>query len=1060
MKKVRSISLILFSLVLAGGVISSITLSNSNQLLAEDESRNIFLGDKVTVTERKLIYGTDYQNVKGRIVTPSGNSFIGREFTATEHGLYQVIYEAYFGHHKETKILNYLCQRKSVDYFSTNDSASISYGDFRYNTNKYSHSGVIIDVKSGAEIRFNEPLDMNDFLIPQQIDEGKEYRDASSVKTANTLFDLIVDPVTQMNADFTSLLIKLTDTEDVNNEVEIRIESPGSQDYLAGALSYTRVGFTDGFMAGWEYGWGGHEGHYHFTSSGTGIALSFKGQPYEQILHSGSILLDYSNKRFYTYPGSLSHSQVFFINDLDDVSLYKNNVWGGFKTDKCYMSITPYNFKNTTGRLLIKSVGKYNFANEILNDTEAPKIKVDYANHSVANLPKAVVGERFKIFNSEVKDNYDLNLKANVNVYYVDSLNNKDVDVSIKDGYFLADKSGQYKIVYSAKDRSGNAAIPVTVKINTVDHVDDITLSMAELEKEVTIFDEVNLPDVSLVTATGGSGIINISSKLYNQNNELVDFTNNKFTPDMIGDYHLLFEGIDYLGHKGTLDYVIHVNGLSAPKFIDNINLPPVLIKGFTYQFNNVRAVETYQNEIIDVIPSIKVNDLPYENEVIASGDNLKIEYIASGNTGTTSQIYNIPVVDVSDPVNTIDQSKYFYGDMEVISNQDDVTLSTDTDASVTFANKLDTAGFYILFEKIEDKTNFTNIQIKLTDVNDNRITSTIDLDIVNNKISFPGFSDLAFATSKNELSISYDDKNRKVFDTVKNDIGNLVYTDEGTLFGGFPNGAYVTISLLGVTGNSSILVKKINNQVLGYGEGSGDEIGPYIRTTSDLVNVQQMGDDFVYPNFEAFDVFSEIDSKSIRITKPSGNVFRVDLSSLNTFKIDEFGTYIIRFESFDVAGNIGYKNNSVIVFDKESPSLNVNGNLNDKYHLGDTITIPSYSVSDNQIDVNVDVILIMPTNEMRILSHFTRNKETDGKINEVLLNALDRSENRKIFDSNGKLISEENKKDVMDSLYGNGFVVSSTSFKLEMKGKYTLRYVAYDAQYNKTVKEFVFNAY
>lgn len=341
MKKIRIIPITLFSSLLVGGIISSNFATNNSPLLAEDESRVIYLGEKVTVSERRIIYNTDYQTVKGKIITPSGDTFTGREFTAKEHGLYQVIYEAYFGHHKETKVLNYLCQRKAVDYFDVNDSASLSYGDFRYNTNKYSHNGVIVDVKGGAEITFNEPLDMNDFLVHQEIDAGKDYKDAASRQTANKLIDLIVDPETQFKADFTGLLIKLTDVDDVNNVVEIRIEQPPYSNTESGALSYTRVGFSGGFMAGWEYAWGGHEGHYHFTSSGTGLALSFKAQPHEQLLHSGSILLDYSNKSFYTYPGSLSHSQVFFINDLDDISLYKNNIWKGFANGKCYLSITP-----------------------------------------------------------------------------------------------------------------------------------------------------------------------------------------------------------------------------------------------------------------------------------------------------------------------------------------------------------------------------------------------------------------------------------------------------------------------------------------------------------------------------------------------------------------------------------------------------------------------------------------------------------------------------------------------------------------------------------------------
>ncbi len=264
------------------------------------------------------------------------------------------------------------------------------------------------------------------------------------------------------------------------------------------------------------------------------------------------------------------------------------------------------------------------------------------------------------------------------------------------------------------------------------------------------------------------------------------------------------------------------------------------------------------------------------------------------------------------------------------------------------------------------------------------------------------------------------------------------------------------------MTAESSILVKKVNNQVLGYGVGSGDEIWPYIRTSSELLSVQQFGEKFQYPDFEAYDVLSEVETKSIKITKPSGNVFRVNMSTLDTFTIDEFGTYIVRYESFDSNGNIGYSNIPVVVFDKEAPTLDVNGGLKDKYHQNNTIDIMSYSVRDNLVNVSVDVMLIMPTNEIRILSHFTRSVAIDGKVTETTLNVLNRNETIKIFDSNGKLISEETKPSatLKDTLYNSSFVASANSVRLEMKGKYTLRYVAYDSEFNKTVKEFAFNAY
>ena len=90
-------------------------------LLAEDETNVIFLNDKVTVEPRTLSYNDETKVVNGKIITPRGASLTGREFTAKEHGLYKVVYETYFGREAVNRTVNYLCKRKSMDYFSFND---------------------------------------------------------------------------------------------------------------------------------------------------------------------------------------------------------------------------------------------------------------------------------------------------------------------------------------------------------------------------------------------------------------------------------------------------------------------------------------------------------------------------------------------------------------------------------------------------------------------------------------------------------------------------------------------------------------------------------------------------------------------------------------------------------------------------------------------------------------------------------------------------------------------------------------------------------------------------
>ena len=1015
-----------------GGLIIATLPQDNNyiKVLAEDETSVIYLGDKVTVENKKLVHGFDYKTVEGKIVTPSNKTYVGREFTAKEHGQYQVIYEALFGSEKVTKTLTYLCQRKSSDYFTVDSGTSISYGDYRYNTKKYAHSGVIFDVKNGSEIKFNEPLDMNDFLVAQPIEPGKTFKDPTVGMTAKSLIDFLVDPTTQYETDFKGLLFTFTDVDDPLNYFEIRVEDAGTYDYRSGSLSYTRSGASGGFNAGWEFGWTGsdgqtHEGHFHYTNSGTGIAMSFRGQPYEEMIHSGNILFDYSNLRLYTFPGSLSHTQAFFMNDLDDADVYKKNAWSGFKNKKCQLTITPYNFTTASGRLIIKSVGKINLNNEVLVDDSAPTINVDYLGYPKTALPKAVIGQRYPLFNASVSDNYDSGLTYDISVTYRDTVNAKDIDVGVKNNSFLAAKSGTYTVTYSAKDRSGNKASNTIYKISTVEAIDDISLSLEETSQDASIYSEVTLPSTKDIVSSGGSGNIGITRTILDPDNEEVTINGNTFIPTKMGAYKVYFDGEDYIGNTGQLIYTLNVNGLVKPAFLTEPNLPPVLIKGFTYSFDSLTAVETVGNDIKLVDTQIKVNGGSYTDKVIASGDHMTVTYVATGETGSSEHSVDIPVVDVSDPGHIINQASYFYG-ANAIENQDDITLSFDNDVTYTFANKLDANNFYIFFEKETETVGFDKMVLKLTDVSNKNSSITFDIDVNNHKFTYPGSNKVDYSLYNNEITLSFTSNDGYIYDTQNKNVGICATDDQGNPFMGFNKGVYLTISFVNVTDSCNLKVKKINNQTLGYGDGTGDRMEPVINLNKAFLTEQRFGATFEYPTFEAFDVFSEIESMSIRVLRPNGNPISGDNHLEETFKIEEYGAFTVVYQAKDTSYNSVSLTKRAFVYDDVKPTLSVNKLAKNTYSVGAVVKIPTYTANDNLPGLCVDVILIMPTNEMRILTH-----EENGEITYALIDT---------------------------SIYNSSFINDKKSFKTEIKGKHILRYVAYDAQFNTTVIELTFN--
>ena len=107
------------------------------------------------------------------------------------------------------------------------------------------------------------------------------------------------------------------------------------------------------------------------------------------------------------------------------------------------------------------------------------------------------------------------------------------------------------------------------------------------------------------------------------------------------------------------------------------------------------------------------------------------------------------------------------------------------------------------------------------------------------------------------------------------------------------------------------------------------------------------------------------------------------------------------------------------------APTLQVSALDKTEYKVGDTVTYPAYTASDDLGVCYVDVMVILPNGETRLLLH-----DDCGEITYSLTDSV---------------------------LYGDSFRYSETAFKTERTGTYTLRYVAYDDQFNKVAHEITF---
>ena len=1025
---------------------SSAGAIESVKVLASTENYDVFIGDVVNVETRRLEYNGEHKDVSGLIINPNGDSFQGRSFTISEAGLYKVIYQAYFGHHKEEQVINYLCKRRSFDFFNITNPVDISYGEYRYNTASYHHEGVLIDIKNGTEIKFNEALSVDDFLIDQaQADPvNRGYKDRNSDITARPLIDFLVDPTTYLNTDFTSMTIRLTDSVDSSNYVDIKIDDGYyAGDSRSGTASRVRVGASCNWQLGWEsdYVEGKiNQGKYHNGRSGTGLNMSFRGQPHSDQILSAQILYCSTNARFYTYRGSLETEFSYFINELTDPIVYGNSVWEGFKSGKFFLSIIPTSFSNATGRLLLKSVGKYVLNSEILADTEAPTIDVDTQGYESTNLPRAVLGQRYPLFKAKVFDNYDSNLSYDVAVTYRDTDKQKDIDVSISNGSFLVNKEGIYTIKYDAKDRSGNVSQTVSFKVITTNSYTPIELSfkphILDDEDEVEAYSVATLPSCDDVKTDHGIGNIVVTRRVLDPNNNEVTIEGNDLQPRLVGEYHVVYTGTDFIGNTGTLNYTVRSTELVKPKFITEPTLPPALIKGFKYHFNNIKAIDTVNNEVVEVTPEILVNDVPYTGEYIADGLTTKITYKAKDAT----EDFDLDVVNVANSEGGFDHSKYFKSDtFSVVESTyldtPNVTLTASGKADCTFIKELNPDNFYLGMSKIGDQSKMNIIRIKLIDSTDKNVTITFEINLSDSShitIQAPALPVLPFTLNGEKIGFEYNDQNKMFLDTNQNSLGTIIKDDNGNPFTGFKHGMYLNIEIDELTAPTTLAIEKICNQTIGYRNKGKDRVEPTIRYNSAFISEQQKGNQFVYPTFEAFDVLSDISSSTISITRPGSTPISGKNDMTTTFTIESVGEYRITYLAKDSSNNTKKVIEIVSVYDDTKPTITVNNPPKDSYKVNDSLAVPSYTAYDESGIYTVDVILIMPTNEMRILTHHVHNE--DEGIDNV-----------------------EYALDPEKGIYDTSFIVDKTTCKLVMSGTYRLRFVVYDDAYNTTTVEYSF---
>ena len=384
-------------------------------------------------------------------------------------------------------------------------------------------------------------------------------------------------------------------------------------------------------------------------------------------------------------------------------------------------------------------------------------------------------------------------------------------------------------------------------------------------------------------------------------------------------------------------------------------------------------------------------------------------------------------------------QSRYFLteGDIAVTDESDGVKLAFTGDSKVEFIKELYAHGFMFNFTYDSAMANFTSMNGVLTNAQNKDLTVTFAFkydSAVNNwtmQLNGNG-TKVTFAVSKSIFGFKMSANGLGVIDSSGNSIATLKQYDNGEPFNGFSDTLYFGMEFYGVSDSSYIQLTKICNQAFGYGKGgiekAKDDIKPVIFLNEEFSLRQDLNSKAKIPTAIACDVLGQISIFTITIKDENGNVLISGSATESLdFVLDKAGIYQVVYYAKDSNGKYAEAIYMLSVYDETTPTLTVTDSLKEEYKVGDKITIPAYSAKDNSENCYIQVELILPNNELRLL-HYSEN----GEVTSLL--------------------------DADNTLYNSSFKADENTFVLENEGTYTLRFVAYDEYYNVVSYEMSFN--
>lgn len=937
------------------------------------------VGTEFDIADAEITFAQRKYTSKTTLVYPSGKTATGSA-KLDEAGVYTVRYECVYDGKEDVYEKTFAVKEVPSSLFETSH-CEVEYGKLNINNG---YSGAIFTFESGGSFVYDKVIDLSD--------NTKE----------DILLEMVIDPSSLSQMDFTGMYITFTDIYDESNYFTIRLRNGGT-----GPYTLIRAAAPGQYYSAWYYGFDWSTGQVTSRLDNTvahdfgGFVpnMSFTGESSVWTFDEAVLRIYYDNeeKALYSHASWLPEGYTKqMICDFDDENCFSNKLWSGFNTGEVRMSISTFGV-DSSARVALFSIDGDRFDTQYSDDRNGPQITPE-----LSPLPSAQVGKPYRLPSFRVTDKDSAVVWQDCEVY----CGAEPIDVT--DGVFTPSRAGTYTIVCYAADAFGNRT-QKTFSVTAKETLPAITFEWTgSVPDRVEFGGRIDLPGIRITNPGAGEATCRVSYGILGQT--LTETTGTSIDCTELGTLQIVYTVTDYVGNQTSKTMTVEVYRSTEPVFDPgDLNLPIAFFAGEKYVFPSYTATY-YNKELVryDIPAEITISDGAAEPTVIGQ-DGVYVPTVSdSQKTATVRLVFQgkgsqpleitreVPIISLD--YEAISQKEYqktlFVSLNAALTAKNDgilfENLTDGEDMSFTFAKPVDCRDLDLQFTLNATANRYGSLVITLTDAENGkqaiRFVITPDGDKLQCSVNGSPVTTISGSMTdpkKTAVEIKYTAAGGEFVDGMGLKLGTPVTTMYGDAFNGFESGkVYIRFEVCDITGASAVSVAQINNQKLTF--LSGDNVSPLITVNGSCTGTYAIGDTVTIPPAHAYDVISRIGDVMVEVKAPDGTVVLSAVADrAYTVTCDQLGEYSVEYRVSEIwlvrgveqPGNTRTKMMSFVVANSKLPEIRFDSELPERATAGTTLHLPTYQTVSNSTSDAVEVFITVVSPDGKVTT------VTDGKV-------------------------------------------------------------------------------